>query len=200
MPRLGSLTVAAAALVAGALTGCTTSRTGPHAVSAVSPLAAAPPAVSLPVTSPSVSAPPSPSASTIIYNSPESVPPAPPADSTADLAYFQTPSGNIRCALASMGAGGFNFARCDIDRWQWKLPPKPADCPFDWAGAVIVMDTGVGAEACHSDSVPFTHVLGYGQSMRRGPFACTSEQSGVTCKNDNTGHGFTLSRESFRGF
>jgi hypothetical protein len=105
--------------------------------------------------------------------------------------------------LAAEGAGGFNVARCDITRWQWQLPPKPTDCIFDWGGVVAVEPTGVGAVACHSDSVIGAQsykVLAYGESMRRGPFSCTSEQTGVTCRNDDTGHGFTVSRESFRGF
>jgi hypothetical protein len=94
------------------------------------------------------------------------------------VAYFQSPSGNIRCMLAADGADGFNIARCDITRWQWQLPPKPADCIFDWGGAVAVMPTGVGAVVCHSDGVLIAQPLAYGESCDAGRSRAPASKQG----------------------
>ena len=43
-------------------------------------------------------------------------------------------------------------------------------------------------------------VLAYGQRTRLGPMACDSEQAGVTCTLETSGHGFFVSRDSYRLF
>jgi hypothetical protein len=42
-------------------------------------------------------------------------------------------------------------------------------------------------------------VLGYGQTWSGGGLRCTSALTGLTCRN-KSGHGFFLSRESWRMF
>jgi hypothetical protein len=39
--------------------------------------------------------------------------------------------------------------------------------------------------------------LGYGKAVAWSPFACISQELGVTCWNAETGHGFFLSKESY---
>jgi hypothetical protein len=54
---------------------------------------------------------------------------------------------------------------------------------------VCAGDTALGAK----------NVLAYGRTWQRGPITCTSRVTGLTCRNAR-GHGFFLSRESWRRF
>ena len=60
----------------------------------------------------------------------------------------------------------------------------------DRAEFVCAGDTALGAPT----------ILPYGASSRRGDFRCHSGRKGVTCSNAENGHGFFLSRQSFRVF
>ena len=48
----------------------------------------------------------------------------------ANFKFFQSPSGNIACA---MGGG---IVRCDILEHSWSPPPKPSSCDLDWGNGV----------------------------------------------------------------
>jgi hypothetical protein len=52
---------------------------------------------------------------------------------------------------------------------------------------------------CHGDTIrdPNFPVLGYGQSRQIGTIRCVSTTSGMTCTDTSSGHGFTLSRDSY---
>jgi hypothetical protein len=108
---------------------------------------------------------------------------------------FETPSHNIGCAVSKTGA------RCDIRVREWKPPPKPASCPVDWGHGLTVERRGVGRFVCAGDTVlGGKRVLGYGKSIRRGRFRCTSRRNGVRCVNLRNEHGFKLARRSVRWF
>jgi uncharacterized protein DUF6636 len=108
--------------------------------------------------------------------------------------YFQTPSQNIGCYLDS------SQVRCDIRERSWSPPPKPASCELDWGQGIAVGD-GDAEFVCAGDTaLGGKATLGYGQSAQRGPFLCESAQDGLTCTNTASGHGFFLSKESYRSF
>jgi hypothetical protein len=109
-----------------------------------------------------------------------------------DFVYFQSPSGNIFCALMT---GEYNEARCDMAELTPSFTRRPADCELDWGSSFSVGPTGKGGLGCNGDTVmmPDAPVLGYGDSIDAGPFTCTSVKTGMTCMNAQ-GHGFTLSR------
>jgi hypothetical protein len=108
---------------------------------------------------------------------------------------FTTPSKNIGCFVASDGA------RCDIAKKSWKPPAKPADCDLAWGNGVAV-DAEQGATVvCAGDTVLGEgEILPYGEAVRVGKFVCESQNTGVRCKNDDGGHGFTLSRDQYTLF
>jgi hypothetical protein len=107
---------------------------------------------------------------------------------------FSTPSGNIGCYVDGSGA------RCDIAERSWKPTPDEQGCELDY-GQGITVDATHAEFVCAGDTtLGAKTVLGYGQSAQRGPFLCESEQSGVTCSEQVNGHGFFISRESFRIF
>lgn len=108
---------------------------------------------------------------------------------------FETPSHNIACVLYEQGA------RCDISHHSWPLPKKPRSCEFDYGGSLFIGVRGRGEYGCVSDSAfGAGPVLPYGESIRKGRFACRSEEVGVRCLNRRNGHGFFLSRQRVRLF
>jgi len=109
--------------------------------------------------------------------------------------FFETPSHNIGCVISK------SSARCDIRERAWKPPPKPASCPVDWGFGLTVERRGVARFVCAGDTVfGGKRVLGYGESIRRGRFECTSRRNGVRCVNLRNEHGFRLARRSARWF
>jgi hypothetical protein len=109
--------------------------------------------------------------------------------------FFETPSHNIGCVVSKSGA------RCDIREHSWTPPPKPASCPVDWGNGLTVGRSGFARWVCAGDTVfGGKKVLGYGKSVRRGRFTCTSRRNGVRCVNQRNQHGFKLSRRSARWF
>jgi Family of unknown function (DUF6636) len=117
-----------------------------------------------------------------------------PAGSSAVFVQFQLPSKNIGCAYST----GPTSLRCDI---RSGLKPEPRrSCELDWTG-IAMRPTGRPAPECAGDTalLPTARVLRYGQTWRRGGFACTSRVTGLTCRN-RSGRGFFLSRTGWRIF
>jgi len=108
---------------------------------------------------------------------------------------FHSPSGNIRCVIAPRV-----YTRCDITQRDWRPPPKPRTCEFDWGNTLEVGLRGRGRFGCVSDAIEPGRVLPYGDAITRGRFRCRSRRTGLRCVNTRNGHGFALSRERVRRF
>lgn len=108
---------------------------------------------------------------------------------------FHSPSGNIRCVIAAK-----TYTRCDITSRDWRPPPKPRTCEFDWSNTLEVGLRGRGKFGCVSDAIDPGRILPYGESITRGRFRCRSRTSGMRCVNTRNGHGFALSRQRVRRF
>ena len=118
-----------------------------------------------------------------------------PAVATAKSGGFQSPSKNIGCYIDS------SAVRCDIRVHSWTAPPKPSYCDVDWGGGMAVGKKHRGGFVCAGDTtLNAGPVLAYGSSRSEGRFTCTSRESGMTCRNRRNGHGFFLSRDSYRRF
>jgi hypothetical protein len=120
------------------------------------------------------------------------------AGAATGLESFQTPSRNIGCLFAPKGDLGPGFLRCDL---LSGLRPEPRRaCTGDWTGATVGI-AGRAGPTCAGDSAydPKARILGYGRTWRRAGIVCTSRTTGLTCRN-RTGHGFFLSRRSWRVF
>jgi hypothetical protein len=117
---------------------------------------------------------------------------------TVRLATFQSPSGNIGCAIA----GG--VARCDIAQRGWRPPARPSGCPdaVDFGQGVEVDTRASGRLVCAGDTArdPTSAKLPYGTAAAVEGFTCVSRRTGVTCTDATTGHGFELSRQGYRVF
>jgi hypothetical protein len=120
-----------------------------------------------------------------------------PPSRVVRLATFQSPSGNIRCAIA----GG--VARCDIVERSWQPPPRPQSCPqeVDFGQGLEVDAHSHGRLVCAGDTArdPTSAKLEYGTAAQAEGLTCTSRRTGVTC-TDTDGHGFDLSRQGYRVF
>ncbi|WNB86742.1 hypothetical protein [Cellulomonas sp. ATA003] len=119
--------------------------------------------------------------------------PAPTAGpgTSADAGTFASPSGNIACEI------GADAATCTIAD-STAEPVTVEGC----AGPVgqVVTVTAAGSEtpcitgAIPGPAAPGTPVLDYGQSATVDDFTCESEESGMTCRHEPSGAGFTLAR------
>jgi hypothetical protein len=116
---------------------------------------------------------------------------------TSRISFFRTPSGNIGC-IASTGP---TYLRCDIKSGLRPKPATPKDCRLAYGDSLGMSPTGRPILVCHGDTVfdPREPVLAYGKTFTFGPFRCTSQSAGLTCRN-GAGHGWFLSRSSYRRF
>lgn len=108
---------------------------------------------------------------------------------------FTSPSGNVGCHLDA------SVARCDIRERSWAPPLRPASCQFAY-GQGMALRPGRPAEfVCSGDSTLGAGAeLGYGDSITAGTLRCESADTGITCRDTKTRHGFTLSREAYHLF
>jgi hypothetical protein len=107
-----------------------------------------------------------------------------------DYTSFQSPSGNMHCAVST------TYASCEVREYSGKIPPRPIDCDLDWVpGASVNVKGQVSLFGCRGDTNvdPANPKLAYGRSIKRGVFTCTSAASGVSCKV-KSGRGFLVSR------
>jgi hypothetical protein len=112
-----------------------------------------------------------------------------------ELIGFISPTGNVACMIDP------TWVRCDILDNDWSPPPRPADCEFDY-GQGISLSPGAPAEFVCAGDTAFgpDEVLPYGESITAGVLACDSADSGFTCRDVETGHGFSISRQAYQLF
>lgn len=124
-----------------------------------------------------------------------SVDTSPVDQEVSTLTGFLSPSGNIGCMIAPSGVG------CNILEQDWSPPPRPADCRLDYERIFV----GPGEPAhfvCAGDSVhdSANPPLAYGDAIKAGSIRCESVQSGINCRDLESGHGFSISREAYQLF
>ncbi|WP_232076080.1 DUF6636 domain-containing protein [Mycobacterium gallinarum] len=107
---------------------------------------------------------------------------------------FISPTGNVACMI------DVNLARCDIIDRDWS-PPRPADCEFDYGQGIEIIAGQPSSFVCAGDTAfgP-DEVLPSGEAITAGPLRCESANSGITCRDEDTGHGFTLAFKAYQLF
>jgi hypothetical protein len=131
----------------------------------------------------------------------ESAPDAPPASKQVDqevfeYTHFRSPSANVGCVIKP------GYARCDIDERDWSPPPRPADCEWDYGQGIAIATDEPAQFVCAGDTTqaPDADPLPYGESITAGQMSCESAETGITCRDAQSGSGFTISREAYRLF
>ncbi|WP_454786270.1 DUF6636 domain-containing protein [Mycobacterium antarcticum] len=116
-------------------------------------------------------------------------------EAIADLVGFTSPSGNVGCYLDP------TTVRCDISERDWSPPPRPADCEFDYGQGIALTAGERPAFVCAGDTALGGGApLPYGQSVAAGSLRCDSAESGITCIDSATNHGFSIARERYEMF
>lgn len=121
---------------------------------------------------------------------------APPADVTVtELTGFTSPTGNIGCIIDRRSV------RCDIRERDWDPPPAPADCRLDYGQGISLTAGGAAAFVCAGDTaLDAGQPIPYGQSIAAGLLRCESAESGMTCRDVETGRGFSLAQQAYELF
>ncbi len=130
---------------------------------------------------------------------------------STDSARFQTPSGNINCAVYEDPEG--DYGNCLVKSNTWKnKKKKPADCDLDWEPAEISVNSekkgstivnAIFVGACRGDIGPLCEpgacsTLDYGETVQVGRISCTSQKAGVTCvATKGKKRGFTVARAGY---
>jgi uncharacterized protein DUF6636 len=190
-PRSGATRSAVLIVALGAVLMAGCSRTGSTAVQATP----AAPATWAQMTSAQAS-PPAPQVTvTVTPNAPAPTTVVVAAGS-ASTGPFQSPSGNIRCAMFSYD--GQDSVRCDIAHHGWTAPPRSPNCQLDWGSRFKLEQGGAAVFDCYAQGLPAPEqTLGYGEARTVGAITCTSEPSGMTCADSSTFHYFRVSRETY---
>lgn len=117
----------------------------------------------------------------------------PAADITvSELTGFTSPTGNIGCVIDR------RMVRCDIRERDWEPPPAPADCQLDYGQGIALSAGGSADFVCAGDTTADAgEPLPYGQSIAAGLLRCESEESGMSCRDVETGRGFALARGGY---
>jgi hypothetical protein len=125
----------------------------------------------------------------------EPVGPAPADREVNELTGFVAPSGNVACMIDA------DWARCDIIDHDWTSPPRPADCEFDYGAGISVAPGQQAQFVCAGDTVfgP-DDVLPYRESITAGVLRCESAESGITCRDSRSRHGFSISQQAYQLF
>lgn len=114
--------------------------------------------------------------------------------------YFISPSGKFHCGILAAAAAPDNTPAAGCHGTTQPVPPRPASCSsniswgrgmqVDAAGTVSFICTGGVIFGPGSGSEP--PALDYGQPLSVHGFTCSTETTGVTCKQESSGHGFTI--------
>jgi hypothetical protein len=123
---------------------------------------------------------------------------ATPAPARAEIYYqFQSPSGDIGCAMGSLGNKA--FASCEVTDRTWEAPPRPDRCEGNWGDRITLNQGAPPTLVCSSDSLRSSDLptLSFGSAWPVNPISCVSEPTGIACTDAGTGHYFRVARDSY---
>ncbi len=109
-----------------------------------------------------------------------------------ELTQFVDPGGNIGCAIDR------DFARCDIAERSWKPPRAPRSCDLDFGQGITVAGNDKSRFVCAGDTtLGADETVPHDQTIQVGPFGCRSDEQGMVCTNEDSGHGFLIGRTEY---
>jgi TPR repeat protein len=110
---------------------------------------------------------------------------------------FRMPSGRIVCMADGSGI------RCDFSADTLSFPLSSSSCPMggNYGDAFYLQQNGKAGPQCHTDTIlgESLPTLSYGSTWTNNNITCTSQSTGLTCKN-SLGHGFSINKTSQKIF
>jgi len=111
------------------------------------------------------------------------------------LTGFTSPTGNIGCYIDR------DSVRCDVGDRDWSPPAAPQSCKLDYGQGIELRAGGAAAFVCAGDTaLGGGEVLDYGQSIAAGLLRCESAESGMTCRDVESGRGFSIAKQGYEIF
>ncbi len=108
------------------------------------------------------------------------------------LTGFTSPTGNIGCYIDK------STVRCDIGDRDWEPPAAPKSCKLDYGQGIELKAGGSADFVCAGDTaLGGGDPLDYGKSIGAGLLRCESEESGMTCRDVESGRGFSISKQGY---
>ena len=109
-----------------------------------------------------------------------------------ELAGFILATGNVAWMI------GPSWARRDtIDR-DWSPPPRPADCESTTGRDQLQCRRPRRIVCAGATAFGPDEVLPFGSSKVAEALRCESAETGITCRDGQTGHGSSIAREAYR--
>ena len=116
-----------------------------------------------------------------------------PEETSEEPLLFASPSGNIQCSVTA------DAASCTISSVADGALIEDDSCEGTVGHVVRVDSFGEAERPCLLDDPPkqapkSMPVLDYEESNAAFGFTCTSSRSGIICRHEETGHGFSVAR------
>ncbi|SNS68704.1 DUF6636 domain-containing protein [Rhodococcoides kyotonense] len=112
--------------------------------------------------------------------------------------YFSSPDGQFQCGIVTLASRTEAGCQGVTD----PVPPRPEDCMISWGNGIRVTNEGEASFMCAGGAVytsggeVIDPPLGIGQTIAADGYTCTSAADGISCGNDETGHGFRIAPDS----
>jgi len=106
---------------------------------------------------------------------------------------FSSPTRGIGCHFYAQ------HLRCDVAGELVPMPPRPADCDWDYGQGYYLKPRGRASIVCAGDTARGGNlIIPYGKTFARYGITCSSSIDGMRCTNADR-HGFFISRgEAYR--
>ncbi|SDD54339.1 hypothetical protein SAMN05444580_10550 [Rhodococcus tukisamuensis] len=115
-----------------------------------------------------------------------------------EAVYFSSADGRFQCGIVELASR----VEAGCQGTTTPVPPRPDDCMIGWGNGIRITGDGRGAFMCAGGPIYLTATdapgapLAAGQKVSSFGYTCTSEAAGVTCRKDDTGHGFRIAAAS----
>lgn len=117
-----------------------------------------------------------------------------------EAVYFTSPDGEFQCGIIELPSR----VEAGCQGATTPVPPRPESCMINWGSGIRVTGTGRGEFLCAGGLVYTSGgtdaALPVGKSVSSFGYTCASEPDTVTCRNDDTGHGFRIAQTSNETF
>lgn len=116
--------------------------------------------------------------------------------------YFSSPDGQFQCGIVTLPSR----TEAGCQGTTTPVPPRPESCMISWGNGIRVTDEGAAEFMCSGGAVytsggeTIDPPLEVGQQIVGDGYTCMSAADGISCNNDETGHGFRIAADSNETF